>query len=1004
MVATLRTFGTPLLFAESRAEGAPHDVVRSVLLRPGKPLAVLAFLAASPGRTASRAHLVDLLWSDVEQERGLRTLRQTLFQLRHVLGEHMLEADSRAVTLSATLDCDRDRFLAAIARNDAPAAMAIRTAPFLDDFAVPGGAEFELWAELERARLDSLYLRLCDGYVRERIAAGDVETAVRSATALRSAMPTRETIWRLLLEAQLAAGAWSRAAAEIDAFNAWLTSEDRQAEPATVALIRRATRVAESSPSGDNASAPAGELRASLIGRTREFAALLRAADQARRGRRQYVHVEAAAGGGKSRLLRETRARLRAMGQRVVFIQGTPGDQSLALSFAADTAMALAALPGAAGMSTEGAAVLVGLAPALSNIFPTASSSPHVDVSRVALALTELLSVVSDERPVALLIDDLHWTDDTSRNVLRAALQRASSAPLLIVGASRPGTPPLVAVDPIVLELPPLTAEEVEALMRDMAVLPDEPWIGTLLGALAKASAGNPLLLLETLRLAGDRGALRIVEGMWTCADRSMLDAILSGGEVLRTRLDSTDDAERTLLLLLAVRGTPTAWSLVLDTGLVEERAMRDAAERLTRRGLVHRDVDSLALAHDRLATVIVDHAPAPAVIAMHRALGLALARRVLRMGPQSEDRVLERAVAHLMVAGETGEVNQLALIWVRHRRGIGDRRPVREILRDILGTATTEHTLDRLESALPFTLRRRRMLVAALVLLLFTTGGALHVLNRPASIAVIASPIASGPTMVPAPTVQVLDGMGRLRASDHDTVWISASSGVTLSGDTVAVTQAGRAVFRKLRGDGKGSGSLRYRVGRTGSTLVESPMWFGGASAGSDLHLVSGTINGVSLDPANPDARVRLGDSVRADLVVRYTSRWAAASVMLGATGTWGNPEEAFTVIEALVTPAMGTERRVRFTLPLPMRADSGALILAFQAEDNIAQVMSGTNWTVGRLAWRDGNDVAGWSPELLRAAQRDGRVLTTVLRGWGYSPQHVPATVVWIRGEGVR
>lgn len=94
--------GTTGLFAGAMGE---------LLLGPGKPFALLTYIALSPGRCTSRESLIDVLWSDVDQDRARNALRQTLDQLRRLLGDDALTG-SEEVTHECSIDVDRDAFLA----------------------------------------------------------------------------------------------------------------------------------------------------------------------------------------------------------------------------------------------------------------------------------------------------------------------------------------------------------------------------------------------------------------------------------------------------------------------------------------------------------------------------------------------------------------------------------------------------------------------------------------------------------------------------------------------------------------------------------------------------------------------------------------------------------------------------------------------------------------------------------------------------------------------------
>ena len=83
--------------------------------------------------------------------------------------------------------------------------MGIYGGDFLPGFAAPGGAEFERWADLERRRLQSLFLLACESLTRRWLAAGRFRDATALAKRARDTDRDIEATWRLLLEALSAA-------------------------------------------------------------------------------------------------------------------------------------------------------------------------------------------------------------------------------------------------------------------------------------------------------------------------------------------------------------------------------------------------------------------------------------------------------------------------------------------------------------------------------------------------------------------------------------------------------------------------------------------------------------------------------------------------------------------------------------------------------------------------------------------------------------------------------
>jgi DNA-binding SARP family transcriptional activator len=540
-----------------RTLGAWHLVAASGerLLEPGKPLALLTYLALTPRHRAGREHLIDLLWAESDPTRARQALRQTIWNLRQVVGTDGLTSEGDDLLLAAAIGSDHHTFLRHVERGEIEPAVAVYAGPFLPDFAAPGGAAFEQWADVERSRLHAVYLRVLETLVRSELAAGRVRQADALARRLRDADPDRESVWRLLLEVRLSAGDLSGAALEADALEARLRAEGRDPEQATRALMARA-RSRPDTEQGDQRL-----LHPELVGREQEFATLLAAWRAAARKPGRHLHVSSAPGIGKTRLLQELGIRLAAVGGRVCAVRANPGERDVAFALAADLAVALAALPGAAAVSPGSAASLVALDPALSARYPAArpSSSGADDAVRErGRALAELVGTVADEQPLAVLVDDLHWADAASVRVLGAVLHRLQSAPALVVTASRPGgaAPPTVA-DTAVLHLSSLTPGQVLDLLASLGTWQEGPWPRELADALARTAGGSPLLVLETLQLALDHGDLAVAARRWQACDLPVLIRGLEARSAVRRRLDRLVPEEREVATLLAVAGAP---------------------------------------------------------------------------------------------------------------------------------------------------------------------------------------------------------------------------------------------------------------------------------------------------------------------------------------------------------------------------------------------------------------------------------------------------------------
>jgi DNA-binding SARP family transcriptional activator len=114
------------------------------LLDPGKPLALLTYLALTPRHRAGREHLIDLLWAESEPIRARQALRQTVWNLRQIVGGDGLTSDGDDLLLAAAVGADHHVFLRHVERGEIEPAVAAYSGPFLPDFAAPGGGAIQV--------------------------------------------------------------------------------------------------------------------------------------------------------------------------------------------------------------------------------------------------------------------------------------------------------------------------------------------------------------------------------------------------------------------------------------------------------------------------------------------------------------------------------------------------------------------------------------------------------------------------------------------------------------------------------------------------------------------------------------------------------------------------------------------------------------------------------------------------------------------------------------------
>nr|WP_281371437.1 AAA family ATPase [Petropleomorpha daqingensis] len=458
----------------------------------------------------------------------------------------------------------------------ASAALALVRGPLLPE-------EDRPWAVGPRSGAATTVARVRRLAAESALLVGEAEPARELAAALLDDDPYDEAAVRLAMRAEVAAG---RPAAALTAFEQLRSrlADDLGTDPAAstrdlhLAVLR-----------GEVGPPVAGP---PLVGRAEQLRRLDAALATAERGSATALVVEAAAGMGKSALLRAWTARA---AERALVVQGRadPLGRALPLQPVAD---ALAGLVRARGTAVLG--------PQASLLGPLLSAEPPPAVSTVSDAdagwrslmagLVAVLDRAREGRPLVVVVDDLHLTAAGTGEFLAFLLRRSER--VAVVAARRPG-PGLDLPGAAHVPLPPLSLAEATAL------------VGAARGEdLHARSGGHPLFLVELARAQDTELPGSVVAAVTTDVDR-----LGTAADVLRLAavLGPAVDVD----LLAAVSGAPPEEVL-------------DAVERAARGGLLAAAGARLVFAHEVVREAVADGVSPPRrVAAQARAARLLAAR-----------------------------------------------------------------------------------------------------------------------------------------------------------------------------------------------------------------------------------------------------------------------------------------------------------------------------------------------------------------------------------------
>ena len=233
-----------------------------------------------------------------------------------------------------------------------------------------------------------------------------------------------------------------------------------------------------------------------LVGRRHELGVLERALEAVEGGPARAVGLRGEAGIGKSRLLAELATRAKERGHLVLAGRAAELERDLPFALLIDTLDRRLASEPPRRLDDEHLAQLALVLPAVAGmpgVEPPQSPDGRHHVARAVRALFELMA---RQRPVTVLLDDVHWADAASEDVLALLLHRPPPTRVLVAIATRAGrAPELEAALETAARNGLADVVDLEPLSRDAAVrlLPSIP--RSLRERLYRDSGGNPFYL-----------------------------------------------------------------------------------------------------------------------------------------------------------------------------------------------------------------------------------------------------------------------------------------------------------------------------------------------------------------------------------------------------------------------------------------------------------------------------------------------------------------------------
>ncbi len=580
-------------------------------LRASAPTRLLAYLALHRDTRPRRMFVAGLFWPDGSDLRARRRLSHTLWVLQTALAPvapSLVQADRETLGL----DPDANLWIDALEfEHEVDLFETERRAGrgHLHAHALERAVElyrgdlmadhYDDWLEPARHRLREKFLVGLRQLVQLQKSRGEYRLALVTARRLVGETPLAEHAHAELMRLYWLAGRPNEAIAQYESCRGTL-AEELGVEPSEELVALRERILSHRTPpalTASDADRTPAEADA-LVGRSEDRARLLEVVDAAVGGAGGFALLEGRPGMGKTRLLADVAEAARWRGACVLWASHP---ESRGIDPYGGIAEALAEeLQGlqreqvVARLDPELLALAARVVPTLAEHAtvpqPREWNSPD-ERFRLQEGLIQVLLALGEVMPTTLIIDDLHWADPSTLELIRLAAPRLVKSQVAVIvgyGSQQARNHPEVwSLLTDVEHRYPVTRVSLRGFDRDqvatlVAARLRRPVSNTLVERLEQATGGNPLFVIETLRALEQRLAADD-----TLADPdlgALVGAFTEGPEqvtdVLLRDIESAPPPVQAVVSVLAVWGRATTSAVVARLAGLERTAALDALRK----------------------------------------------------------------------------------------------------------------------------------------------------------------------------------------------------------------------------------------------------------------------------------------------------------------------------------------------------------------------------------------------------------------------------------------
>jgi len=561
--------------------------------------AAMLYLVTERGKEIPRRMMADLFFPDSSKVAGEHALRQLVYRLRKK--GVPLHGDTTTVMLAhdaATWDVEAvessgqcsDKELEALSKG------------YLSAFSRTVSGAFAEWLDGHRSSVSTKLRHCLVAQLREERAKHRYVAVDRVARACLALDPFNEEATHATAEVLVMGGSKTEALSVLDRYIDEIGPRSSELSVAPKLLRERISEYVVDS--GLLAEPP-------LVGRDTEMTTLRALLSRVGRGNAEACVLWGSSGIGKTRLLNEASSIAALEGLAVIRCALQPHDLRRPLAVLRDMAPRLLDLPGALGAAPESLALVRGLCgrgemPARE--LPRTTQDSEVALAGVLASAIDLLDAVSSERPLLLCVEDAHWLDPASIELIIGAV--AGQRPVCILMASQRTVP----LPQSLADAARFSSIEVSRLSRDWSLLLmrrlfersertlDSDFVDWAIGL----ADGVPFYLHSLFIEYVTTGDRTTIPGTLTASLASKLERL---GEPTRSVFDA--------IVVLGQRCTPGRLETLVQ---LPRHSLVSSLRELEERGLIRSAANMVSCTHELFAVTARGKMPASVAKMLHRA------------------------------------------------------------------------------------------------------------------------------------------------------------------------------------------------------------------------------------------------------------------------------------------------------------------------------------------------------------------------------------------------